>query len=1047
MAQSARRSLACLTAKRPKHLALLALLAVYLAVTLTYGLLNPLGEAPDEIAHMDLIRFIGEEGHLPRNYDERHAAGYKSAWPMLYHTLIGVATSWIDYDGSPRLKVSTASPRYSLIYDGLPPFVLIHTDDEAFPYQGIVLTGHLARLASTLFSAGTLVVIYLIALTVRPDDHRLALGTTAVIAAIPQFHFIASVTNDDNLLGLLSAIFTLTLLKIWQQPERHWAYVWLGLLLGLALTTKYSVALLPLLVVVVLASAVRRRALDWRAAAGRLLLFVVPLAAATAWWFIYVEQNFNQVRELGLVAGLIKPLMSTGGSDPSTQLVASFLTGGAIEASHPLRLANATIWNWAIYLFRSFWFVEGQANTTVVTMLSLAFLGLCSLTITGLWQAARQHHKDLPWPTLSLLALQIGLLLPFPLLRFYLILNPAETGQGRHILFPATAAVGLLLIWGVAAWFPPHYRHFVGLGLAGILLTISLVSFFGFVLPAFPPRLPVRTSANAREGIPNPAHIPLGSGIELIGYEVGEANQYNALPVNTVWHSLAYADQDYLIELSLLDDRNEIRSLWLGHPVDGRYPTRAWDPGDIVHDTAWLPLTGAEAGDYELRLRLRPSLESAPDRSEGANPPLSEEVGLLLAKVRLPSPSSPTPTLLPPGESVGYSPIVWQAGQPTTSAPVYGFRAAIPITLRHQDSKPAVFLVGPDGVGHTPHAQTGDLYLFLVDAHWRSGEYRLQMQGAPEETESEPLLRVQVRHRNFDVPPMSSEVHANFGDKMILLGYDFPERRTQPGGALPITLYWQAQRPMDRHYIVSNHLLNGTDMHQWGGRDRVPQDYYSTVLWTPGEVVRDEYIVPVHPSAPPGVYRLDIGLYVELAGQRWHLPLMQDGTELNTDSVTIAPIKVGGPPPGATVQNPAPQHLRADNLAGYVTLLGYDTSLEPGELHLTLYWRCETPLPADYTTFVHVRDTTGQATGQPGSILAQMDRPPAEGTYPTSLWETGEVIRDSVRIPLPSGVPAGKYEVIVGLYSFVNGERLPVLNENGVTTSDHIRLEKEISVQ
>jgi hypothetical protein len=293
---------------------------------------------------------------------------------------------------------------------------------------------------------------------------------------------------------------------------------------------------------------------------------------------------------------------------------------------------------------------------------------------------------------------------------------------------------------------------------------------------------------------------------------------------------------------------------------------------------------------------------------------------------------------------------------------------------------------------------------------------------------------------------MSTEVHANFGNEATLLGYDFPERRVQPGEALPITLYWQAQRPMDHHYIVSNHLINLADLHQWGGRDRVPQDFYSTTLWTQGEVVPDEYWVPVDRSAPPGVYALDIGLYVELVGENWHAPLVQDGTVLDTNSVTIAPIKVGGPPPGATVQKPSPEQTRSDNLENLVTLLGYDLSLEGGTLELTLYWRCDARLPADYTTFVHVRDGTGGVTGQPGTILAQMDRPPVGGAYPTSLWDPGEIIRDTVQIPVPPQAPAGDYEVIVGLYDFVTGQRLLVLNDHQEPMSDYIRLEEVISL-
>jgi hypothetical protein len=212
--------------------------------------------------------------------------------------------------------------------------------------------------------------------------------------------------------------------------------------------------------------------------------------------------------------------------------------------------------------------------------------------------------------------------------------------------------------------------------------------------------------------------------------------------------------------------------------------------------------------------------------------------------------------------------------------------------------------------------------------------------------------------------------------------------------------------------------------------------------------VRDEYLVPVDPSAPPGIYFLDIGLYVELVGQRWHLPLVKDGTVLDANSVSIAPIKVGGPPPGITIEDPSPQYPRADNLGNLVTLQGYDLSLEPEALNLTLYWHCDAPLPIDYTTFVHVRDTTGQITGQPGTVVAQMDRPPADGAYPTSVWDPGEIVRDSVQVPVPSEVPQGEwvgipagYEIIVGLYDFETGSRLPVLDDRGEPSGDYIQLE------
>jgi hypothetical protein len=76
-----------------------------------------------------------------------------------------------------------------------------------------------------------------------------------------------------------------------------------------------------------------------------------------------------------------------------------------------------------------------------------------------------------------------------------------------------------------------------------------------------------------------------------------------------------------------------------------------------------------------------------------------------------------------------------------------------------------------------------------------------------------------------------------------------------------------------------------------------------------------------------------------------------------------------------------------------------------------------------------------------------MDRPPTDGTYPTSLWDPGEVIRDSIRVPVRAPVPAGEYEIVIGLYDFASGKRLPVLDDQGKPTGDYISLEQEITVR
>ena len=135
------------------HLGLLVVLVVFLGVAVAYGIVYPLGKSPDETAHVTLIQFIGQEGHLPRDQAERLAAGYKSDKPMLYAMLVAPLTGWVNTDALLALKVNEGSARRLLVEDDLSPLMITHTEDEAFPYQGIVLAWHIARLASSLFSS------------------------------------------------------------------------------------------------------------------------------------------------------------------------------------------------------------------------------------------------------------------------------------------------------------------------------------------------------------------------------------------------------------------------------------------------------------------------------------------------------------------------------------------------------------------------------------------------------------------------------------------------------------------------------------------------------------------------------------------------------------------------------------------------------------------------------------------------------------------------------------------------------------------------------
>jgi 4-amino-4-deoxy-L-arabinose transferase-like glycosyltransferase len=998
-----------------RHAPLLVILLLYFLVTGIYSIANPLGNSADEPAHVELIQFIAQHGYPPRNHDERLQAGYKSDYPMLYHTIIGLSMRGLDLSPLPRLKSSSASTYRLLIEDGLPGSPIIHTEDEAFPYRGIVLLYHLARLVSILLSAGTVIAVYILARRLFPDSRWLAVSAAALLAALPQFQFIASAVNDDNLLGLLTALFTLWLLMAWQKPESRILYLGMGLSLGFALSTKYSIALLPALVLVVLANGLRRRELTIKQAFVRLLIFAFSLALAASWYFIYVEYYSNKINELGLIPGLLEPLFADSPDSGPTAIVVSYLTKGAIAAPRNFGPSgNDSLTVWAGSLFQSFWFSAGNATLNTQILLSLPCLAVCALAAAGLIKAWRQRSFE-SRGILGLLVLQVSLLIPFPFVRYLIIRSAAETGQGRHILFPGAAAVALLLVIGLAAWFKEQKRAYRLLAIPTVLLLVSIYCFSRLVVPAVSAPLPVRTMEDADAGLPNPIDLAFSPAIQLAGYDVGAARAEGVLPVDLYWKSMGQAEKDYQVEMKLLDASGQAQSIWLSQPVSGRYPTRAWDKGDVVRDTAWLPLP-ASSGEYSLVLRMiAHGSESLPE---------SQKDGLLLTKLSLSPPSRITghvlsPQLLP---VAGFD--LWQDGRSMSGLPEDNIRAPLIITLQSAENGagqklPGLSLVGEDNQEHSPAAQTGETSIFIPDGHWSSGSYHLRLKQGETTFDTPPIARIFVRLRDFAAPVIRTPVQANFGNEIMLLGYDFPQRRVAPGGSLPITVYWQALRPIDAPYKFFNHLLNTRDLRQYGGRDRTPQDYYSPILWTPGEVVKDTYTVSVEQNAPPGVYRLDLGLYTLAAGLSKPLSLFEQDRPIDVNAVTISPIKVGGASAGVLAPAAAPQHKVDKKLGDAVTLLGYDLAQTNDAWELTLYWRCEAVLPADYTTFAHVLDSRG-------ALASQADQPPAGGAYPSSLWDPGEIIMDKLRLPRPAQASGAPFDLLVGLYNLPTGERLAV---------------------
>lgn len=119
-----------------------------------------------------------------------------------------------------------------------------------------------------------------------------------------------------------------------------------------------------------------------------------------------------------------------------------------------------------------------------------------------------------------------------------------------------------------------------------------------------------------------------------------------------------------------------------------------------------------------------------------------------------------------------------------------------------------------------------------------------------------------------------------------------------------------------------------------------------------------------------------------------------------------------------SAQPRVPQQSSEAVLAHRVRVIGYDATRESDQLRVAIFWQPIAKLDANFTTFVHLLDSRGNKIAQGN------DHQVGGEFYPTSLWESGEILRDEFGISLPPNIAPGKYQLLVGMYRSSDGERL-----------------------
>jgi len=784
-----------------RHWAMTSIIVAFITLSATYSVVTPIFEASDELWHYPFVKHLADGRGLPvQDPDADQPWRQEGSQPPLYYALSALFTFWIDtsdaYEGvqghPPLLWYNPHVDNGLVTADGNTNLV-VHSQQEAFPWHGTALAVHLLRLLSVLMGAATVLLSYLIALEVFPGREDLALGAAAVNGFTPMFLFISGAVNNDNLVVPLCSLALLLMIRLVrsnksQITNHNWSLVIghlsLGFVLGLAALTKESaLGLFPLALLAVAARIWHQHRNTpllkrFGLVIGHWSLVILAASAVSGWWY------WRNWRLYGDPLGWNVFLDILGRRHPPATL-------------HQL-------WGEREGFAMSYWGLFGGVNVPmdawVYRLLNLlAIVAALGVIIFLVRRLIRDRLRPEGW-------MEVVILLAWPSIVFVSLIRWALqtwSSQGR-LVFSAISALSILLFLGLSQFVPRRYTKVLTCLIAGLMFVIAAITPFRYIAPAYA-KLPLLSSEEI-EAIPNRLDISFSGVVKLLGYDLPVTNtQYpisstlmpgDSLTVTLYLQSLTKMSQDYSVFVHLLDENELIVAQRDMYPGQGLYPTSLWSTGDTI------------ANRYVL---LLPETAFAPNQAQ-------LEVGL------------------------------------------YNFA-----------TRQRLLAYGPNGEPLGDNARFQEIKIMPRAA---------RLSPALSGTKGSPKSEAEV----------PNPVNFNFGNRIALIGYDMDRRTASPGGAIHLTLYWQALGKIEEDYTVFTHVL-GKENRIWAQKDSWPKNGDApTSTWEPGQTIADEYALTIYPDTPPDVYDVEIGLYLAATGDR--LRIVGQGGRLLDDRVLLSKVRV-----------------------------------------------------------------------------------------------------------------------------------------------------------
>ncbi|MCB8928482.1 MAG: hypothetical protein H6652_23020 [Ardenticatenaceae bacterium] len=566
--------------KQPISLIMLA----FVLLSFASSVINPLFEATDELRHYRFVQHIIQLKSLPVQGEGCNAQGHH---PPLFYVLGAAATFWID-TGKPACTQLEDNPFWQYRYwevgdDNKNQY--LHTAAEAFPWSGEALAAHIVRGLNVLMGAGVVYLTWLLGVALWPKQPSLAIGAAAFVAFNPMFVYMSGSINNDVIAALSGTAVLVASVKLVQSEtglSRRWG-IWLGVLFGVALMSKFNLAAVAVLIETAVTWVAWRKK-QWRLWWEANLLIAAFTLLLAGWWFVrnqilYGEPTgFERLTELW---GVRNPADSWG--------VAIFELP---------------------YTWTSLWgrFGYGQVplpDSIYIGLRWLVGVGLLGLVLRFLpfspspqpSPSRERGANPLPlsgggsgWGSIfPLLLLTLDVALLFAVVFNYLLVSPA--GAMGRFFFPALPALALLTFYGLAAWVDllgstkpaAVLAVVVNVGMA----VLTVVAIFGYLAAAF--ARPV--SFDADTAVPNPTNSQFDSFAILRGYELDDTTLQPGgyITLDLYWEVIGQPPGNFLLFVHLIDEETgTLIAQRDTHPGLGNFPSSQWQPGDRFVDTIKL---------------------------------------------------------------------------------------------------------------------------------------------------------------------------------------------------------------------------------------------------------------------------------------------------------------------------------------------------------------------------------------------------------------------------------------------------------------------------